>query len=364
MSSLPGLAAAAHREWLDALRQAEEMLRGSAAPATALDQAEGYRYLSRLATTALWTFVENGDPLHPKLYCNSDAHMKYGVDNPDNLYLRCALDPAHDYQLWGQRGEAPYLGITVGGDFYGGSESVGTLAQHQLDEFSVAADGSFELYLSAEERPGNWIRLDPRARGMILRQTFFDRDAQRPAQLSIERLGAAGPPAPLSPEALAAGLRRAAAFVLGCTQLFLKMSASWARRPNQLLGAPGRETRHLHGDPDIYYAPGYWRLAPEEALVVEVTPAPRFLYWGFQLCNYWLESLDYETRAVATNHQRAKAAHDGAARLIVAHQDPGVPNWLDTAGHAEGAMCFRWLLAGDDPPLPQLSVVKFSELRA
>ena len=198
---------------------------------------------------------------------------------------------------------------------------------------------------------------------MILRQTFFDRETQHPARLEIERVGATGPPPPLTPEALAGGLRRAAAFVLGCTGLFLKMSAGWAQRPNQLLGASGESTRSLHGDPDIYYAPGYWRLGPEDALVVEVTPAQHFLYWGFQLCNHWLESLDYETRTVAINHHAAEARADGSWRLVVAHQDPGVPNWLDTAGHSEGAMCFRWLLAGDDPPLPRLSLVKLSELK-
>jgi len=28
---------------------------------------------------------------------------------------------------------------------------------------------------------------------------------------------------------------------------------------------------------------------------------------------------------------------------VLAHRDPGHPNWLDTAGHAEGTWCFRWV---------------------
>ena len=36
---------------------------------------------------------------------------------------------------------------------------------------------------------------------------------------------------------------------------------------------------------------------------------------------------------------------DGSFRILVAGRDPGVANWLDTAGHAEGYVMFRWLRA-------------------
>ena len=81
----------AYDAWLAALREAGEWIRSADAPGTALDRAEGVRYLTRLASTALSMFVENADPLHPALYVNADAHHKYGVDNPDNVYLRCAV---------------------------------------------------------------------------------------------------------------------------------------------------------------------------------------------------------------------------------------------------------------------------------
>jgi hypothetical protein len=353
----------AYEEWLAALREAGELV-GAACPAgVAVDGAEGLRYVTRLATTALWMFVEHADPLWPTLYQNSDEHKKFGLDNPDNVYLRCALDGRHAYRLWGTRGEAPYLGLTIGADFYGGKGArQGTLAQHHLDTFEIAADGSFELFLAPERMPGNWIRLEPEATGMILRQTFLDRARQRPAELHVERLGAEGPPPPLAPEAMDASLRRAAGFVLGTTRLFLRMAEVWSKQPNQLVGASGASTRQLHGDPDLFYCSGFWKLAPDEALVVEVRPARSALLWSFQLANRWLESLDYRWRSVATNSGKAQLRPDGSATLVVAARDPGVPNWLDCAGHAEGTMCFRWLLAEDDPPLPALRVVKLAEL--
>ena len=52
---------------------------------------------------------------------------------------------------------------------------------------------------------------------------------------------------------------------------------------------------------------------------------------------------------------------DGSLRIIVAHEDPGHPNWIETTGHGQGTMCFRWIRA-DAHPEPACRVVKHSEL--
>ncbi len=49
---------------------------------------------------------------------------------------------------------------------------------------------------------------------------------------------------------------------------------------------------------------------------------------------------------------------DGTFRIVVAHRDPGTPNWLDASGHAEGSVVFRWLLAEGDLPRPEFRVEK------
>jgi hypothetical protein len=48
-------------------------------------------------------------------------------------------------------------------------------------------------------------------------------------------------------------------------------------------------------------------------------------------------------------------------RIVVAHEDPGLPNWIDTVGHAQGTMCFRWIRATEHPQ-PRTRVVKRAEL--
>ena len=114
------------------------------------------------------------------------------------------------------------------------------------------------------------------------------------------------------------------------------------------------------GDPNIAYYHSYWELAADEALVIEVTP-PECEYWNFQLNNYWMESLDYRHYEVCINKAGARLNDDGSVRLVVAARDPGVFNWLDTAGHAFGTMCFRWVRAPEHPQ-PRTRVVKLSEL--
>ena len=47
--------------------------------------------------------------------------------------------------------------------------------------------------------------------------------------------------------------------------------------------------------------------------------------------------------------------------FVVAAQDPGVANWLDTAGHSNGAMLLRCVRT-ETAPVPATRVVKFDEV--
>ena len=47
--------------------------------------------------------------------------------------------------------------------------------------------------------------------------------------------------------------------------------------------------------------------------------------------------------------------------VVIAHDDPGLPNWLDPSGYAEGYVCYRWMLS-DDYPVPEAAQVKAARL--
>ncbi|MFQ5667751.1 MAG: hypothetical protein ACE5I7_15165, partial [Candidatus Binatia bacterium] len=68
-------------------------------------------------------------------------------------------------------------------------------------------------------------------------------------------------------------------------------------------------------------------------------------------------------RHVAVNQHGAKYRPDGSLRIVVAHEDPGADNWLTTAGHRRGTMCWRWVRAAAHPQ-PATRVVKVGALKA
>ena len=153
-----------------------------------------------------------------------------------------------------------------------------------------------------------------------------------------------------------------AMYAIGCAQWF----ADWVmafhdKAPVNCFHLPDEENhRFVGGDPNIRIWLGYWKLAPDEALVIEAMP-PDCHYWNFQLGNIWAESLDYRFRHVHVNSGSARLRDDGSFRLVVAHEDPGVDNWMDTAGHDHGTMCVRWVRATSHPE-PECRVVKLTEI--
>ena len=61
--------------------------------------------------------------------------------------------------------------------------------------------------------------------------------------------------------------------------------------------------------------------------------------------------LDYRFLQVTVNQHSARYEDDGSARIVVAPEDPGVGNWMDTAGHRHGTMGVRWVRADAHAPV-------------
>ena len=80
------------------------------------------------------------------------------------------------------------------------------------------------------------------------------------------------------------------------------------------------------------------------------------------LWNQQLAAFEYRDRRVSLNRVQTKLEPDGSFRMVIAHRDPGVPNWLDTEGHAEGTMFWRFLLPEAKPEKPRCRVVPVGSL--
>jgi hypothetical protein len=348
------------REFCRALEEAGAVVLAPDAPEGAFDRAEGLRYLSRLVRAGLETFVEDGDPRAPEFHRTAHETIKMGADNPDNLYQSAPISGQYEYRITGTRGTVHYLGFGTQAGNYGATGSLATTGYLDHSQLELAPDGSFEIAVSVRQKPGSWLAMAPESRSLIVRQTFLDRAREVPARLQIRRTDGPHAPRPLTPEAIDRGLVASARFVAGCARLFHQWATGFARRTNELPRLDPAVARAAGGDPNIVYYHGYWKLAPDEALVIEVTP-PACEYWNFQLNNHWMESLDYRYFRIAVNKHEARLRPDGSVRVVVAHSDPGVENWIDTCGHERGTMCWRWVQAHEHPE-PRTRVVPHAEL--
>lgn len=144
-------------------------------------------------------------------------------------------------------------------------------------------------------------------------------------------------------------------------QLFEDWSESFIPLRNTLPPADQAYCQSIGADPNIYYYHSCWNLADDEVLVITAPVIPEYTSWNFQLNNYWVESLDYRHHQITLNKHTAPYKDGGSVRLYVSHRDPGKPNWIDTAGHQLGIMCWRWTGAKQHPPL-ETRVVKFKDL--
>lgn len=343
-------------EFCDGLKAAGEVILRADAPVTELDRAEGWRYLSRLTRVGLEMFLEHADADFPVFYAASHETVKIGADNPDNRYLNATVRGDATYRITGTRGTVPYLSFATKANRLGIDGTMASTGELDLSAMEIAADGSFEVVVSATPHTRNWLPLAADSSMVIVRQTFLDRAHEVPATLTIERVGGPARPEPLDAARLDAALGAVAGFVRGTAATFADWAARFAEHPNRFAIVDQEPYRRTGGDPNIHYLHGYWALAEDEALVID-TAVPECELWNFQLDNWWMESLDYRHLPVCVNAHTARRNDDGTVTIVVAARDPGFGNVVDTAGHRCGTMLLRWTKAVEHP-VPACRVVR------
>jgi hypothetical protein len=360
--------------------------------------AEGYRYLLGFVYGAIGRALD--DPLFPHFRRAIEPTDKSTIDNADAVYLYAPIDGAESYGIRGRPvpGRKPphYVIFETPSGYVGDSGSIaelrpGTRANGGVldsSQLQLEPDGSFEILL-APERPaghaGNFLATKALRRGteytsrwVVLRELFHDWEHEDPLDLSIVRVGSEGAhPPPLDPARAAALLRRVGTianhqmrywneFYAVPLETHRDMNGDGKQfMPRNDLNAPN-SAGHWGGQATNVYAGGVYELGPDEALLIEVRVPVAPAYMGFHLANLWGESHDFANHQSSVNGFQVERDPDGAYRYVVAHRDPGVPNWLDTTGLPMGFLSLRWSYSERPQQLPETRVAKLAldEIRA
>jgi len=337
------------------------------------DRAKAYHTLMEMQAMA-YNFVVAPRMTHPRIYKNLSWQTNIytlGQNGPDFIYGNIFLDGAQIYRLTGRLGAVKLLLIQI---FNGleGDPGFKTTADYDLANMQVGAEGRFEIILGGPKRPGNWIPLDPKVgyQHVFIRRALADW-SDDPGELEIARISAIErghyDGDEFEEAAMAARIHRAENFIRYCTEVYniglydMYLTGAKGER-NRMSLLPGTVTSQV-GSTFSNYAMAIFHLADDEALLIELPKVPDGVYWSFQTGDVWSRSLDFNERQTSINMAKAQVDADGGIRIVVSKQDPGVANWLDTAGRIEGTIVFRNYRA-KTLAVPASRVAKLVELPA
>lgn len=327
-----------------------------------IDQA----MLSMLSLGAL--YARRMDPDYPEWLPWLGSSFGFGNPCPDFVYHVCRISPRGMYRVEGRGANTLFQDLQVNAGVTGFTEKAKLLTTVTLDSLSRAPDGSVSLILS-QERPdgykGEWVQLPPEPDDLflMLRQCMYDWTSETDGAFSIERIDQTSRPQKDARNS-AARLDEAVSFVERFATS-LNAIIDQQKQNTKQVNVVSNITGKFAGAPLLAqqtYCHADIALGPDEALVMEVKVPPSCAYWSVQLMDRFYNALDSMFHQTGLNGNTAKPSADGTMRFVIAHSDPGVANWLDSRGYAEGAVRWRFL-RGEEPHIAS-RIVPFSETAA
>ena len=352
---------ASHQALLDfeeALATARRMVLNDAR--TEQEAAEGMRWLLRVIAMSV-EVAADANPRMPHFQRMDTLVRKVGGDNPDAEYEFVAIDGQYDYKITGNVGSVRYLGLT----FNAGQGNTPRRQFAYLSDKTLNLDeaGNFTLILSQEapDIPGQWVQTPADASGILVRQYIAQREQEELPSFYIEVLGDPLPFRPVTDQEVADAIIGTSYAFFSLTTLHHRVLPELMEKTNFFIKATSENLGGAISGNDNLYMIGSYQLADDEALLMRVQP-PDTRYWNIALESRWHEIADYLHRPTSLTLDEVQYSEDGSVEFVVAHQDPGHPNWLDTSGHNFGFITLRWVEAkGLKVPLPELQVIKWNE---
>lgn len=336
----------------EAIAEAERLVTEASFIESEADLLEGLQYLA--GCIAACTHVAfDYDRDHPFLHSGTGPFTKMGLDNPDTMYFGTRVVAGKEYVVTGTRGTTTDVSFQLLGGEY--TDEVVPDSETAFDDrrLDIAEDGTFEWRFTPDTNAQ-----------LVIREVYNDWSAQR-GSFAIARTDTAGTaPPPLTKELIDKRYATAGKQLVQRVKTWLQFPKwFYDNLPVNTLTAPRLTPGGLATQ---YSSVGHYDLPAGKAfiLTLPVTDAP---YLGFQLGSLWYISLDYINHQTSLNGTQAQADPDGKIRIVVADENPGVTNWVETLGHRKGYLQFRWQrvsreLTADDGPT--LELVDLDEVAA
>jgi len=350
----------AWQAWCRRMSDIADVLRGAVSPDDALARAEGVRYLARMTALGLLQATDFSDPDFPALERLNDDVVKWGGPNVDNVYLAAPVRHPHVYRLDGSMADSGgFILQTITG--FWGEPGFRVHDDRGSESFTPEPDGRVTIIIGGRKRPGNWMPLHPAADRIFIREYAIDWQRHRRCDFVLERVGGTPLQQPvLDVRAATRRLEQAAHWVEHTVTYWNRFETEMRNRlePNTFSDPFTTPA----GGSDIRYGNGRIELDEEHVLLIELEQ-PDARYWSVQLYNdHWYESLDFGSRCTSRNNTQVYVDEDGVVRLVAATRDPGVPNWLDLAGHHRAFAHFRAVWCRH-ATRPRTRVVTYATLR-
>ena len=359
------------RELIALLQEVDERYLGDEWSAPMFgDLPDGYRSVANLLEGALFLMFEC-DPERPFFRPIVSRTRKMLGDNADAIYYTAPIRSDRAYRVTGNVAGAVYLSFTVERNSSEGGYSTETDGVINDDQIDIAADGSFEIFFGGAPRERNWLGLVDGASEIIVRCYFEEptptaADPNRRVSLTIAPVEPVGPPPPWDDASVAAGWRRVAAFLRGRTldqpKPGERVQPSWVSSTPNVFPPPELPGTFAFAAADASYTMAPYLIGPDEALVM-TGRWPKCRFANVSLWNRYLQTYDYAHRTASLNRASTKLEPDGSFRIVIAHDDPGVANWIDTEGRGFGLVFWRFFLPEGEVETPVAEVVKLADVR-
>ena len=350
-------ARAAWQRYVETLGSLERWI--SESPGDGYCAGEGLEHVVR--QTVCWSSWEvfHADPTRPFFQRQLDMQTQWGGPNNDNVYRYAQISPAHRYRIRGRMNSCEDFVLAVRAGFFH-NEVWGTRETVTASDLGIREGDDFEILLGGDEQGA--IPLAEDVINVAIREYYIDWRPLEPAVFTIECLDPPPPGPRLEVAEVVQRVDRARSHVDDSMKFWHDYMSD--NRAKQVDNEFPPTMTIAKGLPMGRYENCYWSLAPDEALIIEASE-PDTHYWNAQV--YVMDVFDLVDRfgrITSRNHKQTRVSQDGLVRWVLCGEDPGVANWLDTAGRPVGLCMLRWFWPRSEAGFePRTRVVKTSEVR-